>query len=256
MFQSDSVAFTASAGGIFFPPSGLPGFIAAEMATSEPLATRLGKFSYAFSKQVANYCDANPDIVGLAVNRSENTVTDRYGVKEKVYQFVISQITDDRTNGVAFPPVAGSGIRAGLADFSFNDIFPNAVKIASGATTPGAGIIIHSDAIAAESVLDHASINLSGDCRELFRAIVSALFTNRAIRTAETASALVTASYGNDVAATLPATWTQALNPYTALTADDARYVSVKRRNISFTIETIENEDLQTFDVNSIVTPA
>lgn len=256
MFQSDSVAFVASGDGVFIPPSNLGGFLAAEMANAEPLATRLGKFFYAFGKQLASFRLNNPDVVGFNSTRSEVVVEDRFGVKQKVFNFQFQQVTDDRTGLIQFPPAATSGIRAGLADFAFTDVFPNAVKVAAGATTSGAGVLILSSAIDLESTLNHASINLGGDCREYVRALLSAAFTNRPLRTAETASAVVAASYGSSSVGAIPATWTQALNPFTNLAASDTRFMSVLNRTISFTIETIENEDTQTFDVNSIVTPA
>lgn len=256
MFQSDSVAFVASGDGVFIPPTNLLGFVAAEMATAEPLAVRLGKFFYAFGKQIANFRAANVDVVGLNVSRSENVVEDRFGVKQKIFNFVIQQIADDRTGLVTFPPVATTGIRANAADFTFLDIFPNAVKVAAGANTSGAGVLILSSAIAAESTLSHATIDLAADCREYVRALLSSAFTNRPLRTAETASGVVSAGYSVASSPAVPAIWTQALNPYTALLTADVRFLSVLQKTISFTIETIENEDLQTFDVNSIVTPA
>lgn len=256
MFQSDSVAFSATGDGIFIPATNLSGIEASELATSESLATRLGKFIYSFSKTVANYCDANPDVVGVSVTREESVNTGVYGVKTKTFAFVFQKVSDDRYSGVSFPTPASSGIRAGLADFSFLQLFPGAVKVASGDTTLDAGVVLMSGDLAEESMLNHASIDLAGDCRELVRAIVSGLYTNRALRTADTASGLTAASYGSVSAATIPSLWTQELNPYTGLMANVVRYLSVKRRTVQFSIETVEDEDAQTFDVNSVALTA
>lgn len=250
-------ATAAATDGIFIPVGvNLPGLLAEELDPAVPLPTRLGKIYFSLLLKIKTYLDANPDIVGISASLAEELDDSRPGTKTKTYTLISQEIIDDRSKLANYPSPAISGIYTGSADFAFTDIFPGAVKIAAAALTSGAGIVIGKAELEAESPFDYATADLSTDSRELVRALGSAMYSARSLRSDVVASGLVFASFARGSAPITPTSWYDSINPRTAIDADEIGYLTIHQRSMSFSVETIEDEVAQTFDVNSIVTPA
>lgn len=278
-FQSNDAAFPALEDGFFIPVDVLGGVTSDELADGVAIATRASKIYYSMLKGLTKFLQTHPDVLGFAVAPDEALDPDRYGTKEKIYPVTVTRVSDDRSGMLKFPEPATIGIYAGSADFALTDIFADAVTVAKDANTPGAGVLLLLSELANESYLfldtstsltgvaargakhpyamkEIGTFDLSQDSRELVRAMLSMLYSHRVLRSDVVASGLTASSYGSQTVGAIPTSWYAATNPRATVNSDHLRYLALHRVTFSNTIEIIENEDAQTFDVNAVVTPA
>lgn len=251
-FQYFDAAGAVTADGVFIPIAVLPGLSAAELAAAAAAELKEGKTVYSLVNQVYNVLSptAFPKL-GASTTRNETaSVIDR---KDRTYTFQF-QLLANRSSKIISPlPVPVAGDNAGIGDFAIADVFANAAKIAAAANTPGAGIVIQTADLVPHGSPVQGDLDVTTDGREWFQALFSWM-VNGGVRFRSTtqASAIVARTATNLGVVALPTNATAANNPTTGIDADETSMVWLTSFSYSLTVQTVDNQATQTFDVNVI----
>ncbi len=218
-----STGGSANFDGIFIPVGdllngGVEGAI--EFADAEPAALKRDKALFAVSEIVTSY------INGLAAGLALGISVTRPNVTTLNYTFGLTlQLHEVLGSGVPLAPipVPSAGANAGVGDFAFTDIFPNAVKLASAADPAESGLLIESASLTGYGAPAHASINLASDCRmilgALFRYMASS--ADLPVRSTTEASAVTNKTAGAYASFNAPPAYTASTDPTSDLVAAD-----------------------------------
>lgn len=237
--QFGDAAFNASADCVFIPVADLDAtdIVAADFAAANS-ADAKASFAVAaiFEKM---YQVMSPDTFRkLGWTISKDTIT---GVDEDqfsiAYTASYSKVVNDDLDVVTVIPVPTSGVNTGLGDFSVTDVFPGAVKVASGATTGAAGVAISSTELGRYTGLAHAAIDVAADSRDWFGALVSHLCRDSDKRSTTIETAIVRGTRSNKTSSAIPAEFTQATDPTSGIPSAEAYKYSLDSRTCTAAVE-------------------
>jgi len=235
----------ASHEGIYIPATDLPGVDAAELITDP--ATE-GKVTLALLNALAT---VDPAPLGFSVTAGTTTGAGP-SILNQGFTLAWQLVTNLTTGTIAPAPLPIEGANLGAGGLAVTDVFPGAVKVAAAAAAPAAGIVISTDQLAEYGPVVHASLNLASDSRALWAALADTLGAALALRTGETASAIVARTLGSVGSQTIPAAWTAATDPLSGLAAADLPSLGLITRSVSVSIQLELNQTTQTFDVRAV----
>lgn len=190
--------------------------------------------------------------LGLSVTRpNTSTLSWTYSLTYQAYELLSS------STGLAPLPVPVSGANSGIGDFAITDIFPNAEKVASGATVSESGVLIESASLARYDAPAHASLSVSGDNRDWLAALFRWIGNDATAfptRSTTEASAVTAKSVTAPTTFTLPTAATATTNPTTAIAnADRDVFVGVQFTTSITLAMALSGLSTQTYEVDSRV---
>jgi hypothetical protein len=247
---------TADFDGLFIPVAdllngGIEG--ASEFADAEPAALKRDKGLFAVCELVTAYVAGLAPGVALGISASRpntSTVNYQYGLTVQLYEVL------GEGSPLAPLPIPSVGDNAGIGDFSIEDIFPNAVKVAAAADPGGSGILIESASVANFGGPAHASLNLTADSRMYFGALFRymAASADLPLRSASVASAVTAKSAAAPVTFFPTAAMTAATNPTTDIAAADLpRTVFVQQSgSVTFNLIASPPDPVMDLELNSV----
>ena len=247
-FYEDNTAVTG-ADIVFIPQGDLIGIIAGEFADTEATQLKENKFVYSLMNTLVANGLANAlglTIVGGAIVGQANALS------SKTYTFTTQYYADLANQVVNVLPLPSIGDQVGLGDVNLTDLFVGAVKVASGATVSGEGMGIPSSLLQSYGSPAHASIAVASDSRDYISALMRYIVENIDVRDASTTSAITAKTSPAIASLALPAVATDATNPTTGIASADIPKIDTYSKTISLTIQRIENEATQSFDVNVV----
>lgn len=248
---------TADFAGIFIPVGdllngGIEG--AVEFADVEPAALKRDKALFAVSEIVTAY------VAGLASGLSLGLSATRPNVQSVNYTFGLTLQLHEilgEGNPLAPLPVPSAGDNAGIGGITFDDIFPNAVKVSAAADPGGSGVLIETASLESLGGPSHASLSLSADARMIFGALFRymAISDDLPVRSGAVASAVTAKSAPAYFSFGLPAAATAATNPTTALTTADLPRTVLIQQAASVTFNLIASSPSPTLELelNSVI---
>ena len=249
----DASGLAVGADGVFIPAASLTGVSASELAAIQPAHLKFSKTILGMLEKI--YAVLNPTAfakLGFAVTKSTNAS----GIADRVthtFSLTFQKVANEKTNSITQIPVPTTGVNTGVGDFSLVDIFPSATKLASGANTPSAGVLIPTSLVAEYTSLTHAGLTISGssDNRDWLAGFMQWVGNSATIRTASQASAITARSVSAASATIIPAQFVQTTDPTSGLLAADLPVLSLLQRVVSVSVELELNPSAQTFDVRS-----
>lgn len=248
-FEIFDAAGSAVADGIFIPESDLIGVSAAELAPSEALDLKEGKIIYSIMNVIANNGLANA--LGLSVTAGAITGQDT-NLSSKGFTVDVQYYANQETDVVDVLPLPLIGSNVGVGNVNFTDLFPNAVKVAASGAISGAGVHIPSSLLVPYGSPNQATIDLANDSRNVVGSLVRYMANNADVRDISVPSAVIATTVGDTASLILDVDATDATNPTTGISAADVSKLDTYTKSFSITIQRIENETTQTFDVNSV----
>lgn len=245
-FETDGNAVSA---GVFIPQSDLIGIVAGELADAEAESLKENKVVYSIANTLSNGVLAD----ALGLTGTAGTITGQSAVlSAKAYSFTVQYYADHESEIVDVIPLPTIGNQVGVGDVALDDIFPNAVKVAAAGATVGEGILIPTSLLQVFGSPSHASLNLANDCRAYIGALIRYIVSAIPVRSASVASAITAKTILGTTGVTLPAVATDATNPTTGVDSDDLNKLDFFSRTFNMTIQRIENESTQSYDVNVV----
>jgi len=248
----DASGLAVGADGVFIPAASLTGVSASEFAAIQPAHLKFSKTILGMLEKI--YAVLNPTAfakLGFAVTKSTNASgLDRL---TNTFSLTFQKVANEKTNSITQIPVPTTGVNTGVGDFSLVDIFPSATKLASGANTPSAGVLIPTSLVAEYTSLTHAGLTISGssDNRDWLAGFMLWVGNSATIRGASQASAITARSVSSASATIIPAQFVQTTDPTSGLLAADLPVLSLLQRVVSVSVELELNPSAQTFDVRS-----
>jgi hypothetical protein len=241
-FQFSDAATTAAAIGIFIPIAALNGLSAAELATAVPAAEKFGKTSLAMLERLNSYLSSTSPKLGFSATKGNPSGTGENRITQN-YTFTSQVLANVKDGVVTTLPVPVSG----LGKFSFADVFPGAINVASGDAIT-AGVLIPIASLAQYRALVPADITISGtsDNRWLVDSLLTHFARDRDLRSATVSSAFINTSFSGFAASAVPASFT-ALNSGIDFAEIDS--LAILQRSFAVTVELELNQSTQTFDV-------
>lgn len=248
-FTADGVTVAA---GVFLPVAALPGLLAAELAAGN---ARESKVVLALMNQMYEVLGSSSFAkLGFALTKGNPTgvgpdlLTQSYGV-------TLSYIANHADNTLSQIPSASTGTNANLGEFAVDDVFTGAAKLAAGANTGGAGVLVVTSELQSYGGPAQADIGVvaGSDDREWFAALTAYTVMQSTVRSANDASAITARSRGQATGGQIPAAYYAATNPTAGLSADDLDRLSLFTVAFSVTVQLLIDQEAQTFDVNAVV---
>ncbi|MEM8603776.1 MAG: hypothetical protein AAGF24_08070 [Cyanobacteria bacterium P01_H01_bin.121] len=249
-FEFFPAAATAAADGVLIPIADLSGLKATELADTEPAAAKESRTVFALLNTISS--KVSPSSLGFTIVRSNPSgVGDN--VLNQTFTVVWQKMTALEAGIIDQIPVPSSGTNLGLGLVSILEVFPTATKVSAGATTK-AGILIPTAALAQFSALTHAALEVTvgADNREWFMALTDALIAAAAIRSTDVATAIVAAGVGGVTGSAVPTSYVSLPNPLSGINPGEITKRGLLTRSASITIQSLLNQDAQTFDVNVV----
>lgn len=244
-------AGTATSDGVFIPITDLPGLLSTELAAAEPAAKKMARSIYAVMKQL--FTILNPtsfNKLGVTISRAE--ASGGFGLSNKTYTLGVQYLANISADTVGMLPIPTIGANSGVGDFAVIDLFPNAAKVAAAGAVAGAGILIQTADLVGYGSPSHASLNIASgqDNRSWLAALMNWLTSTISVRSTTVSSAFTAVSRGTPANATLPANATDTTNPTTGLLTSDLTKTFSSSISYSITIQLIDDEATDSFDVN------
>lgn len=250
-FQYGDTGFNANSDGVFIPVANLTGVTAQELASGQSAISKEGKALFGLLNRL--YTVVNPSSfakLGFSVARN-NPSPVNVDVLNDVFSISFQYLVNALLESVTVVPVPTSGANSGVGDISMLDVFPGATKVASGAATGGAGILIPSSDVSAYAPnLSHAGLTLANDCRNYLSALLVYAADNVTVRATGITSAVTSAVLGAYGTLTIPASYYAATDPTADVDSADLPNLALLSRTIQFTVQTVRDQATQTFDIN------
>lgn len=249
-------AGTASAAGIFIPRNNITGLLTdAELASSEPLNTKLSKFIVGFLTTsrdvlVANRANALALDTGLGLDVTKGapsgTATGRFS---QSFTASFSILINNSVNTIDVIPVPTFGSSNGKGVLLVTDAFPGAVAVASGAAVASAGVLIPNVDVDIYGAGSSTSVSDDMQSRKWFGANFRMFFDIAPLRASAVLSAITSKTFNALANATLPTNATAVTNPTTGINPADLNLIDTYTRSVLITVEYSLNETTQTYDV-------
>lgn len=240
---------TATLAGVYIPRSDLMGISAGEFADSESVNTKESKLIYSLINKI--YADGLTGALGVSLNIP--TIAGQSGLlSSKTYTITGQFYADTENQVVGVLPSPTIGDQVGVGDVIFTDLFPNAVKVSASGAVGGEGVVIPTILLEDFGSPSQASLDLANDNRDYVMALIRYIVSEASLRDATNASAITTKSVGGVTGLTLPAVAYDATNPTTGILEAQLNKIDTYSKSFSITIQRVENETTQTFDVNVV----
>jgi hypothetical protein len=238
--------------GVFIPVTDFYGITANELSNSTSPETLEGKvltgvLTTLVGKTQGLFILGFPEISKVSPSgTTPNTMAQTFSV-------VIQSIVEVDNRAWSLIPLPFFGANAGVGGIAIRDIFPNAVlvSIANTVTSASKGILFE------ESFLNYfgafqlpGSINSGNDNRDLLYGLLNYFYGVFSVRSAATASAILSKVKGAVTSVTLPVTYTDATNPISGINSANLAIYDIYSRRVSFTVEYLLDDQTQTYDVN------
>lgn len=248
-FEFFEGADTATAEGVYIPIANLPGVVAGEFADIESVQKKESKLIYAVLNKI--FSDGLASALGIALNTP--TIVGQSGtLSSKAYTITAQYYADIENQVVNVLPVPTIGTQVGVGDVAMTDLFATSAKVAASGAVAGEGVVIPTALLVPYGSPAHASLNLAVDNRDYLIALIRYMISEADTRSATVASAITAKSIGAVVGLTLPAVAYDATNPTTGIEEAKLNKINTFSRAFNITIQRIENESAQTFDVNVV----
>lgn len=242
-------AGTATAEGVFLPISDLIGVSAGEFADAESVETKENKLMYSLANTFTN----GALTLALGLTATANNIAGQSNVlSSKSYSFTVQYYADHQNEVIDVLPLPTVGNQVGVSDIAFTDLFPNAVKVAAAGAVSGEGVVIPTAFTLVYGSPSYASLNLGADSRSYIGSLIRFLIANIDQRSAVIASAVTAKAISATAGLTLPAAATTLPNPTTGIDPDDLNKLDFFSKTMTITMQRIENETTQSFDVNVV----
>lgn len=251
-FESSVGSPSGCSNGIFLPIADLPGVNAGELADSAPEETKQAKALLAMYLAIA---DGLPnDTLGLTATRG--STGSGLDLTNNTFTMVPTIYVDHESGVFDALPIPSVGTNTGVGGLAVTDIFANAVKVDADAAITGEGVVIPSSPLMRYGAPDYASLDPGADSRLWFLGFFQWVGSTAdvALRSADTASAVVAKNRAGTSAVTLPGAATDATNPTTDLASGDLSKISVVSHNCTLSIQTKTDQLQQTVEVNVVTT--
>ena len=248
-FEFFETAGNAVANGVFIPRADLIGISAGEFADNQSVALKENKLIYSIANKLTDGVLAT----ALGITATLGAITGQSALlSSKAYSFTVQYYADQENEVIDLLPLPSIGSQVGVGEITIEDIFPNAEKVAAAGAVPGEGVLIPSALLEDYGSPAHASLNIASDSRSYLGALIRYMVSKMDLRTASVASAITAKTIGGTTGVTLPAIATDATNPTTGINSANIDKLDFYSRTLSFTIQRIENETTQSYDVNVV----
>lgn len=236
--------------GVFVPRADLSGVVAGEFAAGVSQATKEGKGLFGLLNKLHAYISLNTNLLGVSATRAKASVSD---VSDN-YSFSFScqyvgKLADQSFDVI---PLATSGANAGVGKLAIANVFPNATLVAAEGAISGEGMVIPHADLAAFGAIVPASISVGQDNRDYIFSMIRALPDLVTLRSTSVASAVTATAQNAFAVFTLAAAATSATDPTTGILASELDKIATVSATTTITIQTIDNLEAQTFDVNVV----
>lgn len=175
------------------------------------------------------------------------------GLTNRVYTANFEYYNKFGQNSLLPIPLPTSGTQNGLGGIAIADIFANATKVAATTNVANPAVLIPTADLLPYGSPSHGSLNPAGgqDNRAWFSALYAYLADNIPLRTASVASAVIarTRTVSN---LSIPANYTQTTNPVSGISSSDLPLITANTISYAITIQTIDSNSSDTFDVNVV----
>lgn len=248
-FEFFEGASTATSEGVYIPIADLPGVVAGEFADLESVEKKESKLIYAVLNKI--FTDGLASALGIALNTP--TIVGQSGsLSSKAYAITAQYYADVENQVVNVLPSPIIGDQVGVGNVAMIDLFATSAKVAASGAVAGEGVVIPTALLIPFGSPVHASLDLTVDNRDYLIALIRYIVSEADVRSATVASAITAKSIGAVAGLTLPAVAYDATNPTTAIAEADLNKINTFSRAFNITIQRIENESAQTFDVNVV----
>lgn len=252
-FEFFAAAGSATSDGVLIPIADLTGLKATELAPSESLNAKESRTVTSLLNTIhAALSPASFAALGFTITRGvpagagDNLINQTFTLTwQKLVRLDTAQ--------VAQIPVPTTGTHTGVGQFSILDVFANASKVESGDST-SAGVLIPTAELASFANLSHATLTVAAtaDNRDWFAALADWLAADASRRSTSEASAIINTSMGGVNSVGIPAAFTATNDPTSGLLAADLGKRGLISRSTSLTVQSVLNQDAQTFDVHVV----
>lgn len=248
-FEYFDASGTSVGEGVFLPQTTLLGVLATELASGESTASKDGKVLYSINNVVAG--DGLPNALGLSM--TAGAIAGQSGVlSTKTYTFSAQYYSDLENQVTNVLPAPTIGDQVGVGDVTIQSLFTGAVKVGAGGAIPSAGVLIPTSLLIPYGSPSHATIDPTQDSRAWIASLIRYMNTNIEVRDASTASAITAKTSPAIAALILGANATDPVNPTTGLDSANLSKIDTYSKTLTVTIQRIENESNQQFDVNVV----
>lgn len=240
---------TANGDGVFIPTDNISGIEVGEF-TIGTTNTKDSKLLFGIlSSIVANLPG---DALGLSAIKG-NISGISASIFSQQFTFSFQLRTNLGTKGATVLPVATGGTYQDVGKVSLLDIFPDAVKVTSGGTLSGEGVVLLSADLDDYFAPSHGGLTIgaSSDNRDYLVGLVNYLYNTLAIRSAGNASALISKNKSDGIV-TLSAAAYAETNPTMGLTAANLLNSVFTQTTQTFTIQSVLNDVTQTYEVRVV----
>jgi hypothetical protein len=241
-------AGTTVEAGVFIPTLDLMGMATDEITGAGELLE--GKLAYAFLNGLHQAIQTTtplgfPDSVKL----------DPSGVGPSLFTegvtLNIIRLLDLRANTVSLLPLPVAGANAGQGKLTLADCWGASEKLAGGASTPGAGVLIPDSFIS--NFGGEIPSTVDSDARSYFAALMVGMVNSLSARTSAYASAIARKTNPLTIRGTgisvLDSYW-QGDGPTSGLIEADLPYIRLIRETLTIEYELVLNPDNQTFEIS------
>jgi len=253
-FEYFSADGNTTAAGVFLPVASLWNVQATELANTA--ADRESRIMFGVLEKL---CNPNSPFVTLAnklgVSSAYTTPTGAgTNLINQTYTLTAQYFASLANNSIQPIPVPTSGNNSGQGVVKIVDVFAGVTKLASAASTGGAGVLIPTNELAPYGGPTHASIDVNQDSRSWLSALFLYLADKATVRSANTASAVVATNPVLTVTGALPAgALVAASNPTSGI--DPTKQVTnvLITRSVSITLQLLVNTQSETIQPNHVV---
>lgn len=246
-FQFIESSAQASEDGLFIPCTNLIGINNGEFNNLESIETKENKLIYSLCNIFSNGITENT----LGLKATAGSITGQTNnLSSKNFVFTLWYFVNHETKTVSMLPLPTIGSQINTGKLSITDVFPNAFLVLAETLIEEEGVLIPSNLIQIMGGDSHQAINITEDCRNWLSAFIRYFISYSNVRSASIASAIITKSIRATEGLVLPTTALDPVNPSTGLDSNKLLQIDLFQRVLSISIQRIENEITQTYDIN------
>jgi hypothetical protein len=253
-FEYFSAAGNTVAAGVFLPVASLWNVQDSELASNA--ADRESRVIFGILEKL---CNPNSPFVTLqnklGISSSYSTPTGvGTNLINQTYTLTAQYFANLANNTIQPIPLPTSGSNSGQGGVKIVDVFSGATKLAAAADTGGAGVLIPSAELTPYGAPAHANIDVNQDSRAWLSALFLYLADKAAVRSSNTASAVVAVNPVLTVTGALPAGALVAPNNPTSGIDPTKQITNVLiTRSVSVTLQLVVDTQNETIRPNHVV---
>lgn len=246
-FQFIQSSAEASQDGLFIPITNLVGVTDLEFGDSESIEVKESKLIYSLCNIFSNGLTEST----LGITATAGSITGQSdNLSSKNFGFTLWYAVDHELKTVDMMPLPIIGNQVETAKLSISDCFPDAILVLADTLIEEEGVLIPSALIQTMGGIAHESINISQDSRSWLSAFIRYFISYANVRSVSVASAITSKTIRGTEGLILPVGSLDTINPSTGLDSNKLSQMDFFQRILSISIQRIENEITQTYDVN------